>query len=140
VTDYLELAKRLRDWADDADKHGNKMVPVGPQSLRKAADELERAHAELAAERKAREHDAHAYRGSLGYPVPGDHNGRLMSGETPNNGMSEAVVKYRAEPAERRAEEAENLLRWLADENFTVNDVIAARAYLKRRRGSKNEN
>ena len=38
-------------------------------------------------------HDIQAYRGALGYPVPGDHDGRLSNGSTPVNGIAEAMNK-----------------------------------------------
>jgi hypothetical protein len=34
------------------------------------------------------EHDIEAYRGALGYPVRGDHDGRLSDGTTPINGIA----------------------------------------------------
>ena len=37
----LPRAQELRDWADDADQHGNKYVPVSPSTLRKVAAALE---------------------------------------------------------------------------------------------------
>src|SRR5262245_20979414 len=39
----------------------------------------------------ALQRDIHAYRGSLGYAVPGDHNGLLSDGTNPNNGIAEAL-------------------------------------------------
>ena len=53
------------------------------------------------AKRQAAEHDIRAYRGALGYPVPGTHDGKLTSGETPMCGLCDA--KERA----RQAAEAE---------------------------------
>ena len=42
-------------------------------------------------------HDIHAYRGALGYPVPGDHNGCLSDGTRPNNGIAEALqIEFRS--------------------------------------------
>lgn len=34
------------------------------------------------------EHDIEAYRGALGYPVSGDHDGRLSDGTIPHNGIA----------------------------------------------------
>ena len=38
-------------------------------------------------------HDIQAYRGALGYSVPGDHDGILSDGRLPINGIAEAQVK-----------------------------------------------
>lgn len=38
------------------------------------------------------EHDAIAYCGSLGHPIPGWHDGRLRDGTTPENGLAAALV------------------------------------------------
>ena len=53
-------------------------------SLREEAEELQ-------AEVEALTKDVQAYRGALGYPVPGDYSDRLQSGEIPVNGMAEAL-------------------------------------------------
>lgn len=45
----------------------------------------------LRAEVAGLRHDIDAYRGMLGYAVPGDHNGLLMDGTRPCNGISEAA-------------------------------------------------
>lgn len=49
-------------------------------------------------------HDIQAYRGALGYSVPGDHNGKLMDGTTPQCGMcnSEYRKNLEAKCAEMR--------------------------------------
>lgn len=48
-------------------------------------------HAEaLAREIHALRHDIHAYRGALGYAVPGHHDGTLSNGNTPICGMCDA--------------------------------------------------
>lgn len=41
----------------------------------------------------ALEIDIQAYRGVLGYPVPGDHNGFLSNGTLPTNGITDALNK-----------------------------------------------
>ena len=39
------------------------------------------------------EHDIEAYRGALGYPIKCYHDGRLMDGTFPINGIAEALTK-----------------------------------------------
>ena len=42
-------------------------------------------------------HDIEAYRGSLGYSVSGNHDGRLTDGSSPVNGIAEALKRQLAE-------------------------------------------
>lgn len=52
--------------------------------------ERDKRIAELESELAALRHDIDAYRGALGYSVPGDHDGRLSDGTTPKCGLCEA--------------------------------------------------
>ena len=54
---------------------------------------------ELSDRAEALERDIHAYRGALGYAVPGYHDGKLADGTTPRCGLCEAkerdAARYR---------------------------------------------
>jgi len=51
----------------------------------------------------ALEVDIQAYRGALGYSVPGDHDGRLSDGTVPRNGVAESL-QQQVVSAEARAD------------------------------------
>ena len=46
-THHLPTPEDLRSYADDADQHSNRWVPIAPASLRGIADEFERLRAKL---------------------------------------------------------------------------------------------
>jgi hypothetical protein len=93
----------------DACRAAKKMGVIDPGNLRilDYIDDLREHCAKLEAEL---ERDMHAYRGALGYPVPGWHDGKLSDGTTPINGLAKAVVKLRAEPAEAERDKLRALL------------------------------
>jgi hypothetical protein len=47
--------------------------------------------------------DIHAYRGALGYSVPGEFGERLLDGTRPSNGIAEALQRQLSEAQDREA-------------------------------------
>lgn len=68
------------------------------------------------------DHDLLAYAGALGYPIPGDHNGLLTSGEQPKCGLCDAKEKLLVRVEAERDRADRSAKGWmetarLADEN-----------------------
>jgi hypothetical protein len=100
-----ELA-RVRAERDDArmvadKKHNMIMALIGLKD-------------ELRAENDRLRHDTQAYRGALGYPVPGEYNGLLSNGELPQCGLCAG---------------RENELRHLRSERDALQRQIEGRAW-----------
>lgn len=66
---------------------------VKPEHLAEAAKQTEWHIVELKKELAGLKHDIQAYRGALGYPVPGSHDGRTSDGFYPICGMCDAKGK-----------------------------------------------
>lgn len=64
----------------------------------------------LAARLAAMKHDLDAYRGALGYAVPGDHDGRLSDGSATRCGICEALTARLAEAKREREALREQIL------------------------------
>ena len=68
---------------EEAEKDRDRLQAVYVEAL----DEVSRLQDALS----VTEADIRAYRGALGYPVPGDHDGRLRDGTYPVNGTAVAL-------------------------------------------------
>ncbi len=74
----------------------------------------------VTADLDAARHDIQAYRGALGYSIPGDHTGKLTNGTVPLNGLCDFEYRKNLE-AERDAAQAacaekDSALRFIRDE------------------------
>jgi hypothetical protein len=108
-------AKRIIDWLHartgttfSHDTGVHVAILVG-EAMAEAVHEMSKAHvatidsqqqqiAALTAEKAAREVDIQAYRGALGYSVPGAFGDRLSDGTLPKNGIAEALQAQLYEP------------------------------------------
>ncbi len=97
-------------WAENAANHANNAILASMN-----------VHGEL-------KHDIEAYRGALGYSVPGDHNGQLTNGEVPKCGLCEAEDEAHTRTIDQRdkAQDAADEMTSLIlgeDINWTFHDA-----------------
>jgi hypothetical protein len=79
------------------------------ESVRAHVTEWEARCLKAEAQLAERDHDIQAYRGALGYSVPGDSSDRMINGDFPVNGIAQALHTENAALSKRNRELREGL-------------------------------